>query len=123
MTNANWIKLSLLALSFAVMLASCDQVVSFRLCDEYGAPLYTGKLNLDSGQVEVLVDQVRYGGRFGKGLAGAGGFDGNNMRGVLHGANGARLDCVISASPNGTGIGQCNGERSFRVKLRDLPHM
>ena len=114
---------ALLALSFALMLSSCDRVVSFRLCDEYGAPMYTGSLNLASGQAEVVVEQVPYSGRFGTGVAGGGGFNGNNVRGVLHSADGSQLNCAISVSSNGTGAGHCSGKRSFRVKLRDLPHM
>ncbi len=123
MSRSWWIKLALLALAISVMLTGCDQVVTFRLCDENGTPLYIGTLNLDTGQAEVLVERVRYGGRFETGLAGAGGFDGNNLRGILQGDDGTQLACALAAASDGTGAGQCTGKRTFRVKLRDLPHM
>lgn len=106
----------------ATLLAARGDSVAFRLCDEHGAPLHHGSIDLRSGQVDVVIWVVPYHGTL-QDVPGDGSYGGRTMAGRLRGSDGTALDCRIVVEENGTGGGSCGRPQRYRVKLRELPHM
>lgn len=112
----------LAAMFVVVQLAACGNSVSFRLCDSDGAPRHRGSLNLNSGEVEVSTGTILYAGQLAD-SGRPGSYLGRAMEGKLVGSDGSELHCAIRVQENETGDGTCTGKVTYRVKLRDFPHM
>ncbi len=111
-----------LGLLAAMLLSACGDKVAFRLCDQYGAPLHHGALDLGSGAVQVDAGSVRYSGTLVDGALASPSYA-RTLKGELRGSDGSALRCEVNVEKSGAGQGNCTGSAAYRVKLRDLPHM